>query len=679
MIEEELKKETLGTTEKRIGLLKERLGISTIGEMLMYFPRGYEDLSEVRRVKEIRMGEVNVVKGTLGPINSRIVRGGKTLQRAVLTDREGESVECVWFNQKHLVDMFKIGEVVWVAGKAKFGPGGGIQLSSPMIEKEGGEKLHMGKIVPVYGATEGLSAKWLREKMAKVLRYVGEVVDWLPEKVQKSEGLMGRAEAVKELHLPRSKEGLVRARERIVFEEVFLLQMEALRRKRDYVQGDGGKEIKMDSEVVKDFFGWYEFEPTGDQKKVLYQILVDMEKGRPMMRLLQGDVGSGKTFVAMAAAVHTVRGGFQVAFLAPTEVLARQHFRRVKDLFEEKGVRVELLIGAQKEAEKKEVRRKIKEGEVDLVVGTHALIMEGVEFGSLGLAVVDEQHRFGVEQREKLREQGAPHFLAMSATPIPRSLALAMYGEMEVSVISEKPVGRKEILTRVVHRKNHTKALRFIEDELRKGRQAFFVYPLVQESEAEVMQDVKSAMAQYESLKEFYGDFRVGLVHGKMKSEEKEKVMKEFERGVVDVLVATTVVEVGVDVPKASVMVIEGAERFGLAQLHQLRGRVGRGSEKSYCFLFVSSEEKAKGARLEALEKTEDGFRLAEIDLELRGPGDFFGTRQSGFDELQLMGGLDARFITRCRQAAEDFLEGDDLEDYPLLEEKLAGLKVRGG
>lgn len=673
----------LGTTDGRLKLLQQKLGIKTVEDALEYLPRGYEDLSNLVSVKEFRAEKVNVAKGRIGPISSVRTRGKMTVQKAMFTDEEGSMIECVWFRQPHLKDMFVPGDKVLVAGKLKF-DGAKRVLSAPQMErvdkKEGGG-LHMGRIVPVYSATGKLSAKWIREKIGKLKEYARQVEDWLPEEVRVEESLLARNEAVVELHFPRSAEKLEQAKERIAFEEVFLYQVAAARRKEIFRQEGGAPQIKMDSEVVREFIALQGFEPTKAQKIALYQILQDMEKSVPMVRLVQGDVGSGKTFVAVGASVVVMKAGYQVAFLAPTEILARQHYEKIAKQLEGGGVRVELLLGSSKAKEKREVKEGLVNGEVGMVVGTHALLAEDTEFKNLGLVVVDEQHRFGVEQREKLRKAGVPHFLSLSATPIPRSLALAMFGDTDVSTINEMPAGRESVRTHVVPPRMHLKALRFIEGELQKGRQVFFVYPLVNDSESEKLAEIKSATEQYVSLKEFYARYRVGLVHGQMKTVEKKKVMSDFAEGKINVLVATSVVEVGVDVPNATVMVIEGAERFGLAQLHQFRGRVGRGGGVSWCFLFTSNVEAARNARLDALEKTNDGFKLSEIDLQLRGPGAIFGLAQSGYGvEFKMANMLDGRLITRARKWAERILVEDVyLKKYPSLDEKVRALEVKRG
>lgn len=678
MIQTKLTHTLLRTTPARIKLLADKLEIRTIEDFLEYLPRDYEDLSQISPLKEFRTDQIRVAEGTLGPISSRRLRGKMTLQKALFTDKTGDSLECLWFGQAHLKDMFAVGDKVLLAGKIKFDKGKRI-LNSPVLERQNkSESVHLGKIVPIYPATEGLSAKWLREKIILLKNYFKEIPDFLPEEIILGQKLMRRNEALKQIHFPESHAKLQEAKARIAFEEAFGFQLAALLRRREYRSLHDSPQIPLDANVIKKFIEMQPFTPTNAQKIALYEILRDLEKSVAMVRLLQGDVGSGKTFVAVASAVNVIFAGYQVAFLAPTEILARQHFQKIFAQLEKEKIKVRLLLGSTSAKEKKEIKAGLASREVQFVVGTHALLTEDVSFAKLGLAIVDEQHRFGVEQREKLRQHGTPHFLALSATPIPRSLALALFGDTDVSVISEMPHGREPILTKVVSDKNQIKALYFIEDEVAKGRQAFFVYPLVNDSESEKLANVKSATEAYKSIKDFYKKYKVGLIHGQMKSEEKKKIMQEFAENKIQILVSTSVIEVGVDVPNATVMVIEGAERFGLAQLHQFRGRVGRGGGKSYCFLFTSRGVDYKNARLDALEKTTDGFKLSEIDLSLRGPGAIFGTLQSGFPDFRMANLLDGRLISRCRQVAEDFLSANPtLVHFPLLEQKLKNLKLK--
>lgn len=676
MLNKKLEPSHLRTTAKKLKILNEKLGIITIEDMLNYFPRDYEDLSEIKTLDQFKPGMTSVSRGIISGIKSSITKTGKKIQKTIFTDTAGNRAELVWFNQMYLMEMFLPGSEVLVSGKLTFDYNQKV-LKAPDIEfANKKERINMGRIVPIYPATEGMTSKWIREKIINLKNYFSEIKEWLPSEILEKEKMMKRSEAIKELHFPSDEKSLFRARERMTFEEVFLLQLVALLRRKNFQTGEAS-EIKLDPEVIKKFIEVQDFEPTGAQKIALYQILKDMEKSVPMIRLLQGDVGSGKTFVAVSSAVNVVESGHQVAFMVPTEILARQHFKKIKEQLKDyKNINTEILIGSLSQKEKEERKEKIKSGEINFLVGTHALLTEDVEFKNLALVIIDEQHRFGVEQREKMREHGAPHLLAMSATPIPRSLALVLFGDTDVSVIDEMPLGRKPIVTNLVYPKKQIQALRFIETELEKGRQVFFVYPLINQSEAEMLQDVKAAEDQFISLKEFYKDYEVGLLHGKMKPDKKKKIMEYFASGKIDVLVSTSVIEVGVDVPNATVMVIEGAERFGLAQLHQFRGRVGRGGEKSYCFLFANNGDASK--RLTALEKTNNGFELAEVDLKLRGPGQFFGTRQSGMPDLKMANMLDTRLIVKCRKLAEKFLEeNDDLEKYPEIKSRIDQFKIK--
>jgi ATP-dependent DNA helicase RecG len=696
----------LATTEERIRLLGE-VGLKTVKDLLEYYPRGYEDLNKTLEIHEIRADQKNVLEGSFSGLTSQRTRQGKLLIKALFTTNRGQSLEAVWFNQPHIKHTLPLGEQVMISAKAKLAYGK-VSLQNPTFERQDAEMINVGRITPIYREHGKLSSTWLRQKIYPLLDQVESFYSLLPLEVIENNQLLNKSEAIQEIHFPSSKEKLEKAKETLAFEELFLLQLTGLLRKQAWALNteNKAKQIPLDPELQKRFFQSLPFTLTDGQKVALFEILSDFEGQTAALRLLEGDVGSGKTVVAVAAALPVLEAGLQVAFLAPTEVLANQHFIGIKKLitnyelqitnyqkggYEKKlreddsqvgsialgkdltknsklktqnsipkdseegkdSLKVELLTGAVKGKKREEVLEGIRKGRVKIVVGTHALIQKGVIWHNLGFVVIDEQHRFGVKQREHLLKQGAPHILQMTATPIPRTLAIVAFGDQDLSVISELPQGRKPIETKVVNPNERTQVERFIASQVQKGRQGFVICPLVEGSDKIV---AKSAVEEFERLrKEVFPELSLELLHGRMKSAEKQEVMERFKNKEFDLLVSTAVVEVGVDVPNATIMLIESAERFGLAQLHQFRGRVGRGAEQSYCFLFTSEDIQAT-KRLKALEQYNDGFKLAEIDLRLRGPGEVFGTQQSGIPELKIASLFDARIIDLARKAAEDYL-----------------------
>ncbi len=664
----------LRTTKQKIELLKS-MGISTVLDLLEYFPRAHEDATNLTPISLFILEENNVSRGFLSPISDVRTRHGKRIQKAVFRDSEGAEISCIWFHQAHLARMFTTEREVILSGKVKRDVSG-LVFMSPTVEPVSDTQVHTARIVPVYRETEGITSKWIREKMQSVISYCKLIPEFLPEDLLQEKRFPLRSYAISQMHFPDSFEALAKARERLAFEEAFLLQTRALSAKARWKSGGLSRPIPMSVDLVKNSISALPFTLTGAQKIALYEILKDMEKPEPMLRLLQGDVGCGKTIVAALAAANAVNAGFQCAVMAPTEILAKQHFAKFFESLKEASTtppRVELLIGSLPETEKQRIRDLIAGGEVDIIIGTHALIQESVSFRNLGLAVIDEQHRFGVEQRLKLRENGSPHLLMMTATPIPRSLALTIYGDQDLSVIDEMPPGRKEIVTRVIGKKDTQKATLFVADQMKKGRQVFVVCPLIDESEK---MELKSVTEEYERLLNVFPEFRITYLHGKMKSEDKDRIMKDFRDKKFDMLVSTSVIEVGIDIPNASVMIIESAERFGLSQLHQFRGRVGRGADQSYCFLFVTDPDEATPKRLRAMERWNDGFKLAEIDLQIRGPGQLFGTRQSGLPDFKLASIMDSRLISQARKSAETLLTKDaTLSSFPELRKKLASVQ----
>lgn len=661
----------LKTTKLHLDRL-ELIGIKTVKDLLMHFPRTYIDKSEYTEISELRTDEINNVRGILTSVVHRRTKTGKSFTKAMLSDGSG-SVEVIWFNQPYLQKVLRKGQEIILSGKASFKMGK-ISLQSPVYEQEKKEQLHVGRIVPLYHETAGITSKWLREKIQPLVSEWSKYFeDYLPEDIRQQYALMKYQKAIQEVHFPTNDEELQKARKRLSFDELFLLQLKALQKKWRWqnVAKHEQKQLTRDSALEK-FLQEIPFELTNAQKKSLEEILSDLEKPYPMSRLLQGDVGSGKTVVAAAAILNTVKNGFQTALMAPTEILATQHYHTIYKMLKPYSLNIQFVAGSTPQGLKEEIAMQLKNGMVDVVIGTHALIQEKIGFKKLGLAVIDEQHRFGVKQRDILKSHGSPHLLSLSATPIPRTLAMTIYGDQDLSIIDEMPKGRQEIITRIVPENKRIDAYRWIEDQIHKGRQAFIICPLIDESD---VLEVKSAIQEYEYLQNtVFPTLKVGLLHGKMKPKEKEEIMTLFSLNKIQVLVSTSVIEVGIDVPNATIMVIEGAERFGLSQLHQFRGRVGRGEHQSYCFLFPTSE--ANSRRLQSLVKYSNGFKLAEIDLELRGPGEIFGVKQSGIPDLKMASLTDSITIQLARDAAQKIINEDpELAKYPNLQAKITELE----
>lgn len=655
----------LHTTQDHIDALK-GMGVRTVLDLLNYLPRGHEDLSQMRPLADCPIGEKVSVRGTIDAMKFTRLRGGKSLLKTTFTDAAGDACEVTWFNQPHVKRMLPDGSEVVLTGKLKE-VGTRLQMASPTFEIAGSRPLlHAGRLVPLYPQHDIVTSKWLREKIALVRPAIKDVPETLDAATVEREGLMSRADAVESLHFPDDPAAVERARERIAFEEMFAVQRDALERKKAWQSAAQDRlKIPMDPALIKSFFSSLKFTPTDDQRVAIYEILRDMEKDRPMSRLLEGDVGSGKTLVAVAVAAHAIAHGGQVALMVPTEVLARQHVLSISKMLlawhnavaADGGSRrmpnVQLLTGSMAAGEKDAVRRSLSAGTVDVIVGTHALIEDSVQFRNLLLVVVDEQHRFGVAQRARLKDKGSPHFLSMTATPIPRTLALTAYGDHDLSVLQTKPKDRKDIHTKVVSPNDRKTVELFIDSQIADGRQVFVICPLIAESESEDIREVKNVQQEHARLAEAFPHRRIALLHGRMPADEKESIMAAFKAKESDILVSTSVIEVGIDVPNASIIVIEGAERFGLSQLHQFRGRVGRGEHQSHCFLFTTTPEQARSPRLKAMEEHHSGFHLAEIDLRLRGPGELFGTRQSGLPDMRFPQLFDPAFVLRVRRAAE--------------------------
>jgi len=667
-----LDRKLLSTTAERIKLLKE-IEIETVGDLLQYFPRDHEDFSHPTNLSELRADEKNLLVGQFQKVWIERVRGNMQLTKASFEEEQGGGVvECVWFRNPSIKTRLPLYKRVRISAKAKIGYGR-ISLQSPAFELfEDG--VHLGGITPIYREHGALSSSWFRDKIHALLEGVTFFSDILPEQLQDKEGLLSRHDAICEMHFPTNEDRLLLAKKTLGFEELFLLQLRALLKKKEWEDASDGNglSIFLDPKLIQKFFATLPFTPTNAQKIAIFEILKDLEKTVPMLRLLEGDVGSGKTIVAVAAVIPVIKGGGQAAFLAPTEILAQQHFQGVKKLLHDfdPNIRVELLTGSITGKARKEILEQVRYGKIHVLIGTHALLEDSVLFSRLAFVMIDEQHRFGVDQRQRLIEKGAPHVLHMTATPIPRTLALVAFGDQDLSVLNEMPPGRKKIHTKVVPPSERQKIERFIELEIGKGRQVFVICPLVEESEK---LEVKSTLEEFARLERDFPKLKIGLLHGKMKGKEKEEIMSDFKEKKYDLLVATSVVEVGVDVPNATIMMIEGAERFGLAQLHQFRGRVGRSEYQSYCFLFSTSGNITP--RLRAMEQEHCGFALAEIDLEIRGMGELYGKKQSGLSNVRIASFSDGRLLQKARQEAEAFLEEFSVEDFPVLKKALKRLE----
>ena len=655
----------------------EKLEIQTLGDLLRFYPRSYDDRREIRKIADLVPGENACVAAMIAaPPTLAHIRKGMDLIKARAVDDTGV-LELTFFNQSWLKNSLQVGQTYLFYGRAE----GSLlrkSMAAPIVEREGlGERT--GRIVPIYPLTAGLSQLFLSRTVRQALDECGDTVpELLPAAVRRENALCSAAYAVENIHFPAGDEALALARRRLAFEELFLfaLGLAGLRARRSAVHVP-----PMDTVDMAPFCAALPFSLTGAQRRAIGEALSDMRSGLPMNRLCQGDVGSGKTMVAAACVYFAAKNGRQAALMAPTEILARQHYETLSPLLEKLGVRCALLTGSTGVRARRETNAALAAGEIDLAIGTHALLTGNVAFRDLGLVVTDEQHRFGVAQRAALAEKGLhPHTLVMSATPIPRTLALILYGDLDVSLIDELPPGRQPIETFAVPGSYRPRIYAFLRKLIAQGRQAYIVCPMVESGEEEGGDDTKAVKEYAQQLqKEVFPDLRVAFVHGKMKPREKEAVMAAFAAGETDLLVSTTVIEVGVDVPNAAVMVVENAERFGLSLLHQLRGRVGRGKHQSYCILISDNRNEETRQRLKILTKTNDGFRLAEEDLRLRGPGDFFGVRQHGLPGLRVADlGCDAQLLQSAQRAAEALLREDpSLARSPALRARVAELFAR--
>ncbi|MBR4015284.1 MAG: ATP-dependent DNA helicase RecG [Anaerotignum sp.] len=654
--------------EKRL----QKLGIFTVEDLLTHYPREYKDRSQIIKISELIPEEECTFLGQIKEEGENSRRGRLTFTRLKVYDETG-AVGILWYNQPYLKNALKIGEWYLFTGKLqkKYGRK---EVISPECERIG-ENFAGGRIIPVYPSVAGLSQKILRGLMEEALQQMGHgLQESLPLWLRKNCCLAERNFAIENIHFPKTEQGFYDARRRLVFEELFLLQLALFSLKQTLEERGEGAILKK-KKALQAGEDLLPFSLTNAQKKVLKEIEKDMTSGKIMNRLIQGDVGSGKTAVALIAAYWTIQNGYQAAIMAPTEVLASQHYETFREIFAPIGIEVVLLTGSLTAKAQREALEKVASGEGKMIIGTHAVIRKGVEFHNLGLAVTDEQHRFGVRQRSLLAEKGENvHTLVMTATPIPRTLALILYGDLDISIIDELPPERQEIDTLAVDSRYHQRIYAFLQKQVKGGRQVYVICPMIEESEK---LEVQSVLLYTEELQKELPDCRVACVHGKLKGKEKQDVMERFAAGEIDVLVSTTVIEVGINVPNATVMLIENAERFGLAQLHQLRGRVGRGSEKSYCILVSDSKTKVAKARLKTMTESGDGFVISEKDLKLRGPGEFFGIRQHGLPELKIADlTRDMAILKEAQTAAEALMKKDKwltAKEHELLKEQIDG------
>jgi len=675
-----------------------KLGVKTVRDLLYFFPRRHLDYSQTKSISQLSEGEEQTIIANVWQAQITML-GGRRGTEAIVGDETG-NVRVVWFNQPYLAKKLPTNTRIVLSGRVSLFHSRHVFESPEWELAEDKELIHTGRLVPLYPLTQGLRPRLVRKLMKGVIdQWACQLEDFLPPELKERCNLLELAQAITQAHYPEDEALKDRARVRLAFDELLLLQLGVLSKKRDWQESQPGNSFDTKTTVLDTFLKSLPFELTAAQQKVLRELLADLQKPRPMSRLLQGEVGSGKTVVAMAALLTATANGYQGAFMAPTEILAEQHFTTISELLsrvspQEDGgylrsypgllphpLTVALLIGDISQARKQELHQRISEGDIDIVIGTHALIQEEVEFYRLGLVVVDEQHRFGVTQRAALRQKSFnPHVLVMTATPIPRTLALTLYGDLDLSVIDQLPPGRQVVRTKWLKPVQRESAYAFIHRQVADGRQAFIICPFVEESEVIA---AKAAVAEYEHLsREVFPELRLGLLHGRMSAVEKDKVMRRFRSGELDILVSTPVVEVGIDVPNATVMLVESADRFGLSQLHQFRGRVGRGQEQSYCMFLAENPSEVGRERLDIIERIQDGFELAEEDLRLRGPGEFFGTRQSGLPDLRMAKLSDVPLLELARSEAIRLFENDpNLEEpeHSLLAKELARVWPEAG
>ena len=657
-----------------------KIGVETVKDLLFYFPFRYEDFSVIKKINQLILNEVVTIEGKILEIKTFKTWRKKFFITEAIIEDDTAPIKIIWFNQPFLTKNLKRGDLISVAGKL-IEDKNGVYFSPSHYEKITGfdseERRETSGLIPVYSETEGLTSRALRFFIKQCLKQTRIPNDWLPSYIRQKYHFPDLKTALKQIHFPKNITEAEVARKRFLFEDLFILELTILKQKQQLKQYKGFL-IKANLDSLKKFSESLNFQLTNDQKQAVVDILKDLQKGKPMNRLLQGDVGSGKTIVAAIAALMTVENNYQVAFMAPTEILSEQHFQTFSRLFKDFEINIGLITsnktkiswnGLISEIKRKDFLRDCQQQKINIIIGTHSLIQKDVKFKNLGLVIIDEQHRFGVEQRKELLKSKTdfiPHLLSMTATPIPRTLALTLWGDLDISSIKELPKNRKPIITKIVSPQQREKVYQFIKDQIQQGRQVFVICPLINDSEK---LEVKSVLKEYEKLQnQLFPEFKVMYLHGKMKTQEKEEIMQKFLKNEINILVSTSVVEVGIDVPNASIILIEGADRFGLAQLYQFRGRVGRGPHQSYCFLFTESNSQNTLKRLKALITAKNSFELAEKDLELRGPGEFLGTHQSGMPDNLMMALKNLSLVQIAKNEAELILQNDpELKNYPLI------------
>jgi len=650
----------------------EKLGIETLEDLLFHIPHRYIDYRLISVIDRVQVGETVTIQGNVDSIKNIYTKFGKRIQLTQVTDKTG-SMQVVWFNQPYLVNSIRKDEKYSFSGKCDWFDRKK-SLISPEYEniQDGLNTVHTARLVPVYPETARLSSKWIRGKISNLFSTsINEIKEYLPDELISKLNYPTIIDSLHYVHYPNELDQAEKGRERLAFDELLFYQLRSLYRKSDWQKIKTVHSLKVDKKILEKFKKGLPFSLTFSQERSIQEILKDVAKNYPMNRLLEGDVGSGKTVVAAAGAFAAFVNGYQSVFMAPTQILANQHFNTLKSIFDPYKVRVSLVTS---EGVKKDL------GKTDIFVGTHALIHKKLDFDNVALVVIDEQHRFGVEQRAHLvnkseTKRSSPHILTMTATPIPRTIALTVYGDLDLSTLTELPEGRKPITTWLVPPEKRGAAYNWIRNFIKKEViQAFIVCPLIEESHVETMKQVKAATAEYKKLQEVFKDLNIGLLHGKQSAKEKNGTLDAFKRGELHILVSTPVVEVGIDVPNATIMIIEAAERFGLAQLHQLRGRIGRGEKKSYCLLFTESKSQKVLNRLKALKENKSGFELSELDLKLRGPGEMYGTKQHGFPELKIASWSDAGLIKMTREVAQDVVTNP--QTYPKLIQKIESQNI---
>lgn len=651
-----------------------KLEITTIKDLLLHPPHRYNDFSTIKLISKLKAEEIATIQGTISASRNLYTKSRKIIQKATIKDDSGQ-IDLTWFNQPFIANTLKAGETVNISGKTQINRNRLVMVSPEyeVLKTSTGpdflKTIHTGRLVPIYPETEGLSSKWLRSRIAPLINtFVLSIKDWLPEATLEELELLPIQKALRYLHFPNNLQQAKRAKKRLAFDEMFFIQLNTLLRKQKWQQTKLAKPLNINQARISQFVNDLPFKLTKAQNRVTKELLSDLSKDKPMNRLLQGDVGSGKTVVSAIAIYASCLNKLPSALMAPTEILTNQHLKTISTLFRPHGIKIAVATSSQKKGVEN----------YDVIIGTHALLYNRIKANDFGLVVIDEQHRFGVEQRAKLiKKAKSPHLLTMTATPIPRTVALTVYGDLDLSLLDEMPPGRIPTKTWVVPPRKRESAYNWIKHQIKRGEQAFIVCPLIEPSQHESLQQVKAASEECQRLKtKVFPNLALALLHGRLKSKEKDKVLQSFRKNKTQILVSTAVIEVGIDIPNATIMMIEAAERFGLAQLHQLRGRVGRGSQQSYCLLFTSSNISSNTKRLKAMETANSGQQLANLDLKIRGPGEIFGTRQHGFTNLKFASFSDLKLIELTRKLADSLLKKDPkLTKHLLLKHQLLSLE----